>query len=97
MNINTSIYKGKKIHFKNYFLLKLGDVGEGVSVKHENKLVLEGNGNPLQHSCLKNPLDRGAWWATVNGVAKSWTRLKQLITAQHSTLLLIVRKNRYCL
>ena len=33
----------------------------------------EGNGYPLQHSCLGNPLDRGAWWAVVNGVAKSWT------------------------
>ena len=32
-----------------------------------------GHGNPLQHSCLENPLDRGAWQATVHGVAKSWT------------------------
>ena len=35
----------------------------------------EGNGNPLQYSCLENPMDGGAWWATVHGVAKSWTRL----------------------
>ena len=35
----------------------------------------EGNGNPLQHSCLENPLDRGDWQATVRGVAKSRTRL----------------------
>ena len=35
-----------------------------------------GNGNPLQHSCLKNSMDRGAWWATVHGVAKSWTQLR---------------------
>ena len=35
----------------------------------------EGNGNPLQYSCLENPKDRGAWWATVQGVAKSQTRL----------------------
>ena len=35
----------------------------------------EGNGNPLQYSCLENPMDRGAWWATVHRVAKSWTRL----------------------
>ena len=34
-----------------------------------------GNGSPLQYSCLENPLDRGAWWATVRGVAKSRTRL----------------------
>ena len=36
----------------------------------------EGNGNPLQYSCLENPMDRGAWWATVHGVTKSQTRLK---------------------
>ena len=35
----------------------------------------EGNGNPLQYSCLENPMDRGAWWATIHGVAKSRTRL----------------------
>ena len=35
----------------------------------------EGNGNPLQYSCLENPMDRGAWWATVHRVEKSWTRL----------------------
>ena len=35
----------------------------------------EGNGNPLQYSCLENPMDRGAWWATVHRVAKSRTRL----------------------
>ena len=35
----------------------------------------EGNGNPLQYSCLENPMDGEAWWATVHGVAKSQTRL----------------------
>ena len=35
----------------------------------------EGHGNPLQYSYLENPMDRGAWWATVHGVAKSWTQL----------------------
>ena len=39
----------------------------------------EGNGNPLQYSCLENPMDGGAWWATVHGVAKSWTRLSDFI------------------
>ena len=33
----------------------------------------EGNGTPLQYSCLENPMDGGAWWAAVHGVAKSWT------------------------
>ena len=40
-----------------------------------NVLVGEGNGNPLQDSCLENPMDGGAWWATVRGVANSQTRL----------------------
>ena len=38
-------------------------------------LIGEGNGNPLQYSCLENPMGRGAWWAAVHGVAKSQTRL----------------------
>ena len=37
-----------------------------------------GHGNPLQYSCLENPMDRGAWWAAVRGAAKSQTRLKRL-------------------
>ena len=37
-----------------------------------------GHGNPLQYSCLQNPMDRGAWWSTVHGVAKSWIQLKWL-------------------
>ena len=34
-----------------------------------------GNGNPLEYACLENPMDRGVWWATIHGVAKSWTQL----------------------
>ena len=37
----------------------------------------EGNGNPLQYSWLGNPMDRGAWWAAVHRVAKSWTSLSR--------------------
>ena len=45
----------------------------------------EGNGNPLQYSCLENPMDGGAWWATVHGVAKSRTRLSDFpLTAKES-------------
>ena len=36
----------------------------------------EGNGSPLQHSCLENAMDRGTWWATVRGFSKSQTRLR---------------------
>ena len=43
----------------------------------------EGNGNPLQYSCLGNPKDRGAWWVAVHGIAKSWTQLKWLSTHEH--------------
>ena len=39
------------------------------------KIIGEGNGTPLQYSCLENPMDRGAWQAAVHGVAESWTRL----------------------
>ena len=42
----------------------------------------EGNGNPLQCSCLENPRDGGAWWAAVYGVAQSWTRLKRLSSSR---------------
>ena len=45
----------------------------------------EGNGNPLQCSCLENPRDRGAWWATVYGVAQSQTWLKRLSSSSSSS------------
>ena len=44
----------------------------------------EGNGNPLQCSCLENPRDGGAWWAAVCGVAQSWTQLKRLSSSSSS-------------
>ena len=43
----------------------------------------EGNGNPLQCSCLENPRDGGAWWAAVYGVAQSWTRLNRLSSSSY--------------
>ena len=43
----------------------------------------EGNGDPLQHSCLENPMDGGAWWAAVHGVAKSQTRLSDFTCTFH--------------
>ena len=49
-----------------------GDLGQ---IPESGRSPGEGNGNPLQHSCLENPMDRGAWWAIVHRVAKSWTRL----------------------
>ena len=49
--------------------------GEMGSISGWERLHGEGNGNPLQYSCLKNPMDRGTWWATAHGVAKSQTQL----------------------
>ena len=43
----------------------------------------EGNGTQLQYFCLGNPMDGGAWWAAVHGVAKSWTRLSDLTFTFH--------------
>ena len=43
----------------------------------------EGNGTPLQYSCLENPMDGGAWWAAVHGVAKSQTRLSDFTFTFH--------------
>ena len=50
-----------------------------------------GNGNPLQYSCLGNPMDRGTWWATVHGITKSETQLSDSTTA---TLIPTQRKNK---
>ena len=53
-----------------------------------------GHGNPLQYSCLENPMDRGTWWATVHRVAKSLTRLKQLAHTLSLLLLLLPLNSR---
>ena len=50
--------------------VEAGDVG---SIPGSSRSLGGGNGNPLQYSCLENPLDRGAWWATVHEVIKSET------------------------
>ena len=64
------IIQGGRLYFyffNIYFLLNYG----------------EDNGTPLQHSCLENPMDGGAWWAAVHGVTKSWTRLKDFTFTFH--------------
>ena len=49
------------------------DVRDAGSIPGLGRSPGEGNGNPLQYSCLENPKDREAWWATVHGVAMNWT------------------------
>ena len=62
------------------------NVGDQSSIPGSGRSPGEGNGNPLQYSCLENPMDGGAWWATVLGVTKS--RTEQL----HSSLMGYVPK-----
>ena len=52
------------------------DMTERLHFHFSLSCIGEGNGNPLQHSCLENPRDGGAWWAAVYGVAQGRTRLK---------------------
>ena len=60
-----------------------GDVG---SIPGSGRFPGEGNGNPFQYSCLENPMDRGAWQATVHGVAKSQTQQEGLSMHSHNQL-----------
>ena len=57
-----------------------GDVRDVGSIPGSGRGPGGGHGNPLQYSCLENAMDRGGWQATVHGVTKSWTQLKQLST-----------------
>ena len=61
------------------------DMTERLHFHFSLSCIGEGNGNPLQSSCLEKPRDGGAWWAAVSGVAQSWTRLKRLISSNSSS------------
>ena len=72
-NLDASFYIFKKIQIDSYYL-------------RQRILVGEGNGNPLQDSCLENPMDGRAWWAAVHGVSKSqhdWANSLSLFTFMH--------------
>ena len=60
------------------------DTTEGLPFHISLSCIGEGNGNPLQYSCLENPRDGGAWWAAVYGAAQSRTRLKRLSSSSSS-------------
>ena len=64
-----------------------GDIRDKGSVPGFGRSPGEGNDNPLQYSCLENPMDRGAWRATVHRVAESQTRLKQLGMHTHTPII----------
>ena len=93
MTIINNQPKKKKQHPQNQennkCWQKWGEIETPVHCLWECKIVQllwkigEGNGTPLQYSCLENPMDRGAWWAEVQGVAKSRTRLNDFTFIFH--------------
>ena len=62
------------------FACNMGEAGEACLIPGLGRFPGGGNGNPLQYSCLENPTDREAWWATVRSIAESYTLLKGLST-----------------
>ena len=66
-----------------------GDIRDAGAIPGSGRSPGGGLGSPLQYSCLENSMDRGAWWATVHGIAKSWTRLKRRSTLMHSVSLVL--------
>ena len=75
---------------KEVKIIFLLPVGRTKKLKPMNK-VGEGNGNPLHYSCLENPVDRGAWQATVHGVAKSQTKLSRYTTINKALHVYIIK------
>ena len=77
--LDLGVVGGKNVMYSAWMLEVLGlpggpvvknacNAGDGGSIPESGRCPGEGNGNPLQYSCLENPMDRGAWWATVHGV-----------------------------
>ena len=74
-------------------LANAGDSGDAGSIRGSGRCPGEGTGKPLQCSCLKISMDRGAWWATVHGVAQSQTHMGQLIYAAKDPAHLLPKQN----
>ena len=74
---DTTLMAEGEEELKN-LLMRMKEESEKASLKLIKKtkiMTREGNGNPLQYSCLENSMDKRAWWDTVHGVTKSWTQL----------------------
>ena len=63
------------------------NAGDPSSIPGSGRSSGEGNGNPLRYSCLENPMDGGAWWATVLGMEKCWTQLSDFTFSFQTELL----------
>ena len=72
-------------------LANAGDIRDAGSTPGWGRFPGEGNGSPLQYSCLENPMDRRAWWATAHGVAKSRTRLSNFMFKHLIVLCLVTQ------
>ena len=83
--IKRRLLLGKKVMTYLDSILKSRDITLSTKVRLV-KATGEGNGNPLQCSCLANPRDGGAWWAAVYGVAQNQTRLKRLSSSSSSNV-----------
>ena len=75
---------------KNLSAYNAGDTEDMASITVSGRSPRGGPGNPLQYSCLENPMDRGDWWARVHRVAKSWIQLKQL--SMHTCIFYLNKK-----
>ena len=72
-------------------LANAGDLRDKGSIPGLGRYPGGRHGNLLQYSCLENLMDRGAWWATVHGVTKSWIQLKQLSTMHAQRCMIVFR------
>ena len=66
-----------------------GDARDVGSIPWSRRSPRGGHGNPLQYSYLENPMNRGAWWATVHGVTKSWTQLRHTYTYTNMNMCMV--------
>ena len=73
----------------------VGDIKDAGSGSGSGRSSEGGNSKPLQYSCLENPMDRGAWRATVHGVKKSQTQLERLSMHAHTVLLYYIYYREY--
>ena len=80
VSLQQKVRTGSKEGFSMVLVVKnllanAGDVRDAGSIPGWGRSHGGGHGDPLQYPCLENPMDRGAWWATIHGVAKSWTQV----------------------
>ena len=70
-----------------------GDIRDAGLIPRSGRSPGGGHGNSHQYSCLENPVDRGAWWATVHGITKGWTGLKRLSVHTCQVMLMLTSGN----